>query len=90
MNLNEVREAVRVVKGTSMANDFWEKALPTLISLAEDVISIAGKMPEKKEYSLDTSEYCNHCGKYLEEGITQFNQAIDECILAQAGKEAMK
>ena len=85
MNLNELREAIEVVK-TFYPHGFArtpliadeKQALQTLITLTEDVIRIAGKMPEKKGMKF------HQFAQYYSDG---YNRARSDCIKAMAGKE---
>lgn len=79
--MKEIREAVEILKGymehDSLFTDYEKNVLPVLIDLAETVLAVGAKMPEKKKLTgLMTSAEANRCG---------YNDAIYDCTLAFAG-----
>jgi len=85
MNINELRETVDAVESvvSVTGNVVDVVAIRPLYLLAKDVIRLHGVMPEK--------EIMPRCaGEDREEYIAGYNQAIDDCIKAQAGKEIVK
>ena len=79
MNIEEIKKAVELCKQyESPLKPQWQM----LIDLAEKVIELQGVMPEKKTYQ-NTKEWMNG-GAHFSKG---FNEAIDLCTLAMAGKE---
>lgn len=78
--MNKVKEALERLELRSdiSPND---PHINTLVDLAESVLSVAGKMPEKKKHS-DWDCGDAHCIVCEDRG---YNNAIEECTLAFAG-----
>lgn len=95
MDIKQVGEAVAHFKHMGLPVERLEadkKYLKVLIDLAETVLSVGAKMPEKKHREhnqhLTSGDWwaCNYCGAMDNCGCCDvYNEAIDQCTLAFAG-----
>jgi hypothetical protein len=93
MNVDQLKEAVEWAKKLQVLHSFdMNKYLPALLSLAEKVIEIGGRIPKK--HSTYEHRYTTLGGKDYKEIDSRYgagwNDAIDECIKSFAGKEVKR
>jgi len=82
MNLEQLKEAVECVRKGHSLMVGYKNAPHILLDLAEKVIEIQGCMPEKTNKPTGDANTPYSYGVYR-----GYNEAIDLCVLALAGKE---